>query len=226
MTTARFSLRNSRKQFLRIGLPEGSDVWSVFVDGKSGHPAASEDGESGSSVLIKIPNATHGFPVEVVYATPGARIRWLGKLRATLPRPDILVTHSRWDVYLPADMRYGKPSSNMELTASGNYVTAEELNAELSRLKSTTHPKETIEPLHITVPTSGIQFSFEKLYANQSNQEAWFSVSYASVGGARFGQVANLLGVSLFWLGIWLRLDKDNRRAPVISIAGLVIIIS
>ena len=43
VTVARFWVRNSRKQFLRIDLPEGSEVWSAFVNGRPEKPALATD---------------------------------------------------------------------------------------------------------------------------------------------------------------------------------------
>ncbi len=45
VTTAQFTVRNSRKQFLKITLPEGSTVWSAFVNGKAEKPALGENGQ-------------------------------------------------------------------------------------------------------------------------------------------------------------------------------------
>ena len=61
VTVARFWVRNSRKQFLRIDLPEGSEIWSAFVNGRPEKPALASDDDA---VLIKILNATEGFPLE------------------------------------------------------------------------------------------------------------------------------------------------------------------
>jgi hypothetical protein len=72
VTTARFEVRNSRRQFLRLELPPQSQVWSVFVDGRPEKPAyAGNDPEAnGAAVLVKMINSVEGFPVDIVYATP------------------------------------------------------------------------------------------------------------------------------------------------------------
>ncbi len=231
VTTANFVVRNSRKQFLRVQLPEGSQIWSVFVNGKQENPARSDgdDEEETSSVLIKILNSTRGFPVQIVYATEGDGIRRLGKVAAALPRPDILVTESRWDAFLPAEMRYGAPSTNMDIVRVGAPVSASELEAEFAKLGDAAGAQQALEPLRITVPTSGVHYAFEKLYANQSDHDAWFSVPYASAGGAFTGQLVNLLGIGLFWTGIWLSRRGDarleQRRALAVAGIGAVILL-
>ena len=155
VTTAHFVVRNSRKQFLRVRLPEGSQICSVFVNGKPENPARSdgEDEEESSSVLIKIVNSTRGFPAQIVYATEGSGSRRLGKVTASLPRPDILVTESRWDAFLPAEMRYGAPSTNMDIVRVGALVSASELEAEFAKLGDAAGVQQTLEPLRITVLT-------------------------------------------------------------------------
>ena len=225
VTTAHFVVRNSRKQFLRVRLPEGSQICSVFVNGKPENPARSdgEDEEESSSVLIKIVNSTRGFPAQIVYATEGSGIRRLGKVTASLPRPDILVTESRWDAFLPAEMRYGAPSTNMDIVRVGALVSASELEAEFAKLGDAAGVQQTLEPLRITVLTSGVHYAFEKLYANQADHDAWFSVPYASAGGAFTGQLVNLLGIGLFWTGIWLSRRGDARVEPrrALALAGV-----
>ncbi len=238
VTMAHFTVRNSRKQFLRVELPEGSEVWSVFVDGKSEQPALSSDPEegeaeadkaAGSSVLIKILNSSRGFPVQLVYATPGPPIRWLGKLEGTLPRPDILATTTQWDVYLPAEMGYGSISTNMELMVAGHRVQTKNVNDELARLQGNTGANEPIGPLHIDVPTSGVHYAFKKLYANQAGETAWFSIRYSTAGGAATGQALNFLGVFLFWAGMWFWWRQDPRiklrAAQAMCISGLLTLI-
>ncbi len=233
VTMAHFTVRNARKQFLRVELPEGSQVWSVFVDGKSEQPALSSDTEEAeadeAAVLIKILNSSHGFPVQLVYATPGPPIRWLGKLEGTLPRPDILSTTTQWDVYLPAEMGYGRVTTNMELIAGGQRVRTKDMNDELARLQGNTGANEPIGPLHIDVPTSGVHYAFKKLYANQADETAWFSIRYSTAGGAATGQAANFLGAFLFWAGMWFWWRQDPRiklrAAQAMCIAGLLILI-
>ncbi|MCP4898417.1 MAG: hypothetical protein GY906_15695 [bacterium] len=201
VTTAVFDVRNSRKQFLRLALPENSTVWSATVDGKPEKPAIGEGDEEGS-VLIKIVTSTQGFPVRLIYATDGAKIRGLGAVKSKLPRPDILVTRSRWDVYLPDGMSYAQPRSNMKTVLSGTYESADEISRALAEGQDA-GAVQAVEPLHISVPTSGLHYAFEKLYANQGDEDAWFSLAYASAGGARMGTAASLVATVMIWLGAW-----------------------
>ena len=209
VTTVRFLVRNSSKQFLRIALPAGADVWSAFVDGRAEKPALAEEDGSRRNVLLKIINSTQGFPVQVVYATPGSKIRGLGAVEALLPIPDILVTRSRWDIYLPAEMRYRRPKSNMELVAGASPMDKSQIEHALVRQLEDA-AAQMMAPLTLSVPTAGIHFAFEKLYANQANQRTWLEIPYASQGGARVGALVSLLATVVFWVGLLV----GFKRAP------------
>jgi hypothetical protein len=227
VTTARFLVRNSREQFLRVELPEGSEVWSVFVDGRPEKPAQAAAEDHRDEVLIKIIHSTEGFPVELIYTMPSARIgAFLGAVRGELPWPDILVTRSRWDVYLPGGVRYLEPKTNMEV-ASRAAVTTEILEAEQERLAA--GARQAIEPLRLQVPTSGTHYAFEKLYANQSAGEAaYFEIPYASGAGSSAGWLVSLAGTAAVWLGVALALRRRSRRELWLAVAavaaGVVII--
>ena len=145
-----------------------------------------------------------------------------------LPNPGILVTHSRWDVFLPEDMTYGKPTSNMDLAEDRSVVSRKDMQAALSRIEDGEVVRQAIQPLRLTVPTAGVHFGFEKLYANQSGQETWFELPYASPTGAVLGNTISLAGTLLFWLGIGLYLQQPVRRVAAASISaiGLVILIA
>jgi len=232
VTTADFLVRNSRKQFLRLVLPEGSEVWSAFVDGRAEKPALAEsrEGESVATVLIKIVNSTEGFPVRLVYATRGPGIGGLGRVRGWLPRPDILVTESRWDVYVPDEMSYGEPSTNLEDVGGGEVVSKEAMREQLARSMAVGDTPNILEPLRIAVPTAGIHYAFEKLYANQSDQDGWLVLPYASAAGAFAGGIASAGGALLAWLGFaaWIWRDRfpgvPPRAALGVAGTGLLIV--
>jgi hypothetical protein len=216
VTIGHFQVRNSRKQFLRVRLPEGAEVWGATVDGRPEQPAVEAETERGDvvpSVLLKIKNSTEGFPVELIFATRGRRVRGLGTVRGALPRPDLLVTESSWDVYLPAGMTYRQPKTNMELVRAAEGVVGEEMRAELEGLAG--DPRfEVPGALRIVVPVAGVRFAFDKLYANQSDEASWFAIPFASAAGAAAGRALSLLGALLLWAGIGLRLR------PIVPIGG------
>lgn len=234
VTTARLTVRNSRKQFLRVRLPRGAELWSASVDGTPEKPAISSngngngDGNGPPEILIKVINSVAGFPVELIYATPVSEMGRFGRVSAELPRPDMVVTRSHWDLYLPAQYRYGTPTTNMDLVGDGTAVSHEQLDAEMSAA-SRANVTPQLAPLHIEVPTSGMHFSFEKLYANQSADDAAFSMPYTSRLGATLGQALALLGTALFWLGIAIAVRRqgplDTRQALALAFLGALLLL-
>ncbi len=111
-----YQIRNSAKQFLQVQLPEGADVWSVFVDNK---PV--ESSINGNEQLL-VPlirsrssnNQLATFPVEVIYAEAETGFSWLGRRNAELPTIDLLVSQMLWSVYLPNDYSYMYFNSTLE----------------------------------------------------------------------------------------------------------------
>jgi hypothetical protein len=180
-------------------------------------------------VLIKIINSTRAFDVRLIYATNGDKIGRLGTIEGALPTPDILVTQSRWDVFLPEEMSYGSPSTNMELAQDRSLVSRKEIQGELAGLEEAAVVQQAIRPLRISVPTAGVHYAFEKLYANQAGQDAWFRLPYASAGGAVLGQSISLAGTLLFWLGAGLFLVHAERARRLAALAlatlGLAVLI-
>jgi hypothetical protein len=216
VTRAQLSVRNSRRQFLRLELPPQSEIWSVFVDGRAEKPARAGDSEN--AVLIKMINSTSGFPVEIVYATEGAPMAMIGTLSGRLPRPDMIVTHTRWDVFLPAAFRYRKPAGTLDIVMAGRSVDPSTLT---DIGQSGNERIQGGQPLRISVPTQGIQFSFEKLYANQAPEDAGFTIAYIPAEIAQFGWIASIAGVLLIWLGIFGLGSNRMARALAITCVAL-----
>ncbi|HMI94346.1 MAG TPA: hypothetical protein VK509_23400, partial [Polyangiales bacterium] len=224
VTTARFSVRNSREQFLKVKLPRGSKVWSAFVANRAEKPAIEESKDGEPTVLIKIITSTEGFPVELVYETPSESIGALGRVAGRLPSPDMVVTQSSWDVYLPVGLQYGEPTSNMELAAAATAVSAEDMKSAIANSQQ----NAALPALRIEVPTSGVRYSFTKIYANRSSEAAEFSVPYSSRGGAWFARVLAVLGTTLFWLGLWTLMQQPLRRRPALAgtLGGALLVLS
>jgi hypothetical protein len=203
VTRVQFDVRNSRRQFLRLRLPPGSEIWSVFVNGKAQKPAFASDAEAGAQdVLIKMINSATAFPVELVYATRGDAMRNFGRIRSSLPRPDMIVTHSNWDVYVPAAPSYGRPVTNMDIIAAELISSVKDASAEL--LRGAVANVISGEPLHIDLPTQGLRYRFAKLYANQSAEDAHFSMRYVHRSAGFAGLWISLLATLAIWAGIVL----------------------
>jgi hypothetical protein len=232
VSTASFMVRNSRRQFLRLSLPPESQVWSVFVDGKPEKPAYATDSENtdGLVVLIKMINSARGFAVDIVYATPIQSIDGLGKLSSRLPRPDMVVTHSRWDVFLPIGPRYYALDSTMDPVLHGLYVNPRVAGGDVMAGASETYQAQMGQPLRIVVPTQGVQFAFEKLYANQSLDDAAFSIRYVSSDANYLGLLLSAVGTVALWIGIIAlasrRVRLERRGAVSFIIVGAVLLVA
>ncbi len=211
VTTATFNVRNSRRQFLRLNLPKDSEVWSVFVDGKAEKPALANDSGQ-SAILIKMLNSVTGFPVVVVYATPIDKLGLLGSISSQLPLPDMVVTHSFWDVFLPIGPNYQSIKSNMNTIIEGRQVNTQQQTTVDSRANMPSGL------LNMKVPKQGIQYSFEKLYANKSDTIAGFEIRYASGSGNQMGMILSIVSVILIWLAIFLLKSGKTKQGIVISI--------
>ncbi len=220
VTRARFTVRNSREQFLRLRLPEDSEIWSAFVDGKPEKPARTDD-DDGRWHLIQIIHQTRPFPVEVIYQTPATPIQGLGRIRGRLPKPKILVTESRWDVFVPRGVTYHKPRGTMEVVATAKPVAEKELE-ELKAAPSA--QDQHLDPLRLMVPTTGLRFSFEKLYANQSDDDIGFEIPYATGLGGSMGRFGMLVGTLFLWLG--LLLGRTGRPRPGLAVAAVGLLLT
>ncbi|MCG8462640.1 MAG: hypothetical protein MI919_40665 [Holophagales bacterium] len=230
VTHARFDVRNSREQFLRVLLPEGSKVWSAFVDGKPEKPArasGSPDEESGTGesasttetgeeILLRILHSTRGFPVELVYETPAGPIRGLGKVRGELPRPAILVTRSRWEVWVPDGITYRRPGGEMELVAGRS--TEEENARALAELG------DAMAPLRLEVPRDGVRFVFEKLYANRVEGEVGFELPYTTGLGELWGEAGLAFGTLIAWGGLALFWRGRRRGGAALAASGIAVL--
>lgn len=195
VTTVSWTVRNLGLQFLRITLPSGADVWAARVNGRTETPAlASEDGASAPEILVTVPRSAEPFLVELTYATPVARVGLLGRLSIALPRPDLLVSHARWEVNLPADARWSTPASALALADQGIYSAAQG-GYESFAASSGAGPV-------IRVPSETMRFVFDDVLVGESGGEVGASFPYASGWGVAIGWILGLLGALAAWLGV------------------------
>ena len=79
--------------------------------------------------------------------------------------------------------------------------------------------------MRISVPTQGIQFSFEKLYANQSPEAAEFIIGYLSDDIGQVGWIASIVAVLLIWAGIFGLASGRMMRVVVTACIGLGVLL-
>jgi hypothetical protein len=222
VTRVQFNVRNSRRQFLRLSFPSDSEIWSVFVNAQAQKPAFAASRDEGTrDVLIKMINSASAFPVELVYATRNKGMDTFGRIEGFLPRPDMIVTHTNWDVYVPAAPRYATPRTNMEVLSGTGLQQIKVATAGLMR--DVMANVITGEPLHIDLPTQGVLYRFAKLYANQAREDAYFSLRYVHQKASFAGLWISLLAAAAVWAGIILigmKYPSVPRQLPVALLAG------
>jgi hypothetical protein len=104
LTRLRYGVRNNRRQFLRMTLPPGAEVWSAAVAGRGVRVATDTDGKA--LIPLVRSDASGGaltaFEVELVYVERGeALATGRGTLHLALPTVDVPSTLMQWSLYLP-----------------------------------------------------------------------------------------------------------------------------
>ncbi|MGA1875008.1 MAG: hypothetical protein ACMUIA_05335, partial [bacterium] len=111
-----YEVRNQLKQFLKVQLPEGSELWSVLVGDKPAEPAREKD-------VLYIPlirSQEHGqrlkpFNVELVYYQKDYPFSAYGRTSVFLPEViEVIVSKVLWSLYLPKDYDFLHFRGNME----------------------------------------------------------------------------------------------------------------
>jgi len=182
LTSVKYQIRNNRRQFLRLALPKGAELWSASVGGRAVQPAKASDGR----VLVPLvrSQATGGalaaFEVEVVYVENGQAVggRGRGTFKATLPRPDAPSTYVAWTVYAPRKAKVIKRTVDGNLRyvwRLSNPIPAEDMNyietatPEVQQMANTQASDggmgEGAVPVPVSLPLQGKEVNFEKLLA-------------------------------------------------------------
>jgi hypothetical protein len=199
-----YQIRNRRKQFLKVVLPEESELWSAML---SSHPVKPARGDQESVVLVPLLKSAAPFQVEIVYATAIPGMGFSGSLSSQLPLPDIVETHSTWDVFLPPSLSYGRVDTNMTVALANDFISDMNTLADTSFQQAVderagkggadiaVEGTSGVLPLEIQVPQRGIRYRFEKLFANRGEERASFTVHYASTGARTSGILLLVLAI-------------------------------
>ncbi len=179
LTSVQYEVRNNRRQYLRLNLPEGAELWSAAVAGKAVQPARAPGGE----VLLPLVRSQTdrgslaAFPVQVVYVESGAppSASGSGTFSASLPTADVPVTWLGWSVWAPYEAKVPSPKKmggTLQPVAWLNppFPTAEAYQVEDARVTSQSNAQiasgglgEGAAPVPVTFPLEGQQLSFEKM---------------------------------------------------------------
>jgi hypothetical protein len=126
LTSVTYQVRNNRRQFLKLALPEQAELWSASVSGRAVQPAKGSDGR----VMLPLVrsqqrgNTLSAFQVEVVYVENGKEVGNSGRgtFLAQLPVADVPSTYVAWTVYSPDRTKVRK------WTVDGNLERVESLS--------------------------------------------------------------------------------------------------
>jgi hypothetical protein len=145
----------------------------------------------------------------------------MGSVRARLARPDLLVTTSHWELYVPNGYAYGRASTNMNLLVDGGRVTRDAMAKEMAAVDAALRSPNLAEPFRIDVPSKGVRYGFEMLYANHGDVDAYVSIPYTSRSGAALGEIVSLLGIFLAFvaLKIWRASEPRLPFGPKVGAA-------
>jgi hypothetical protein len=193
LTSVQYDVRNNRRQFLRVGLPQGATLWSASVAGRAVQPAKASDGK----VLIPLVRssasggALAAFAVEVVYVEEGTppNENGTGTFRASLPTVDVPATYVGWTVFAPWDAKVKKstidgtlrkvdyltfPLGASQVTTIDTYTPQMQAGAEAQAAGGGLG--EGAAPVQVRLPVEGQALSFEKVLA--LGEELWVGFEY------------------------------------------------
>lgn len=192
MTRVRYGVRNNRRQFLRLTLPKGAEVWSASVAGRGVKVAASDGG-----VLVPLVRsdaaggAMTGFLVELIYVESGAPLAvGHGELRVELPRADAPTSQLQWTVYFPDDAKIDKKGEQGTVRKVEYFSSAPQLpsdavvNAKVQQNVGRAVQQQEdsgalgqgVEPVRVELPLAGQTQAFEKMLV--LDEPLWVSFGY------------------------------------------------
>lgn len=178
MNRVTWHVRNNRRQFLRLEMPEGAEIWSAKVAGKAVKPAVDEQG----MVLVPLVRsqasggALAAFTVELVYVEKGQEPSDKGEANVDLilPQVDVPVTYYRWSVYVPWEAKVKKRETesslrqvewfNVPVTPEGEYLGASaQQEMQMSYAAQDGATQGGVSPVEVSMPVDGQALMFEKL---------------------------------------------------------------
>ncbi|HYS04634.1 MAG TPA: hypothetical protein VEW47_05515 [Candidatus Dormibacteraeota bacterium] len=115
ITSARFRVKNNRKQYLEMVLPDGAETWGAYLEDRPVKAARNAAGR----VLVPLKKTAADaagelapFDVELVYYQPRTAGFW-GRHRFLAPAIDVDAMEVEWHFFLPRDRRYGAFGGNL-----------------------------------------------------------------------------------------------------------------
>jgi hypothetical protein len=113
LVQGRFAVRNNQRNFLKVTLPAGAQLWSATLSGTAVRPGQAPDG----GLLLPLEKARGGedapaFAVEILYVCPGKPWDEKGKVAVPLPKLDLPVSRTGMRLQHPPLFKVlGEPGS-------------------------------------------------------------------------------------------------------------------
>jgi hypothetical protein len=142
LVQSRFAVRNNQRNFLKLTLPPGAELWSAAVAGRPIRPGRAPDG----SLLLPLEKSRSGgdappFIVEVSYLDRAAPWADRGRARVSLVSVDLPISKSHLLVHHPPLFRL-TPLPGL----SGSFRVATYAPPESSALRTTPVPSSSEQP--------------------------------------------------------------------------------
>lgn len=140
LTRLELTVRNNGRQSLAVDLPEGSTVWSAFVDGRPVRP-----GRRNGTMLLPLDRTREADQVLQLELTYVGRVRFprdSGRLDMVSPRLDLPLKDARWELFLPPDFGYSSFKGSMTYESADlvpieqDFTQAEYARQELIKLEN------------------------------------------------------------------------------------------
>ena len=194
VTRAEYLVRNNIKQFLRIRLNEGAELWGAEVAGKVVKPAR----EPGTDVIlvpllksIESDQLLNAFAVSITYMERLDALTGLWRdVALASPAADILANEVRWTVMLPGDRTVVRTSGDIESdpfveTGQPKGQLAETIGKYSGLRQTTIYPlREGVERFLITdVNNPGAQTSGRRRYQSDPLPPQPFQAGDTAVAG-------------------------------------------
>ena len=112
LTQATIQLRTGRLRFLKVGLPDTSELWAAQVNGTE--VAVARDSDGNLTVPLELLSSEQSTTVSLVYADrlPGV-LKGIIEIQA-LRFPDLPLQNIHWNLYVPPGSRYRLENSDFD----------------------------------------------------------------------------------------------------------------
>ena len=110
-----YEVRNNRKQYLKLSLPEKAEIWSTLVEDKPVKAYKNDKGEVLIPLrLTKTSEGQPSFTVELIYFSPGNKLEKRGDVKSIFPKVDLPASEIMATLYLPLDFKYSDFEGTLE----------------------------------------------------------------------------------------------------------------